>query len=96
MPRHGVKGQQNEASIADWPSVKATSMVTGNVLGVSPGALTSEIVVTVPSDGVSVMKLVGLQLKRFACKLFTEFTLRIRSLYRSNTICNIFYSINAG
>jgi len=57
MPRHGVKSQQNEASVANWPSVKATSMVTGNVLGVSPGASTSEIVVTVPSDGVSVMKL---------------------------------------
>ncbi|KAI8103129.1 hypothetical protein M9434_005914 [Picochlorum sp. BPE23] len=57
MPRHGVKSQQNEASVADWPSVKATSTVTGNVLGVSPGASTSEIVVTVPSDGVSVMKL---------------------------------------
>eukprot|EP00889_Picochlorum_renovo_P003131 jgi/Picre1/30161/NNA_005530.t1 len=57
MPRHGVKSQQNEASVADWPSVKATSMVTGNVLGVSPGASTSEIVVTVPSDGVSVIKL---------------------------------------
>lgn len=89
MPRHGVKSQQSEASVADnWPSVKATSTVTGNVLGVSPGGSTSEIIVTVPSDGVSVMKLVGLELERFACKIFTEFILRIQSSTWSNTICN--------
>lgn len=88
MPRHGVKSQQSEASVADWASVKATSTVTGNVLGVSPGRSTSEIIVTVPSDGVSVMKLVGLELERFACKLFTEFILRIQSSTWSNTICN--------